>query len=247
MGQAFLLCRTPHEISRPHPSQHLLSLYGLSPLVSTVARTDPKTGEKINKLRKSYEGKIKEFGLAGRNKPVKIEDGKPGLRSLMFWPDDEWHNQKVHGKSIGVTPDMTSKLQSAMKMEPGPVPNNDMWEENLGHEKPRPIPAPEVAKKQGTAPPVQQRQQNGASTAVASAAAAEVARPKRTGKKRSYNDSSFVGYGEGFVDDEGDLDYSNSEDGRRASGKKRKKEHTTSTPVMERGTYSSGMYGIGAR
>ena len=141
----------------------------------------------------------------------------------MMWPDEEWHNQKVYGKKIGVSSNMASKLQTAMKMEVGRMPDHDGWEEKLGHEKPVPIQAPEVAKKQGIVASASQRQANGVAAPAAGSAAQELARPKRAGKKRSYNDSSFVGYGEGFVDDEGDLDFSNSDDGRRASGKKRKK------------------------
>jgi Rox3 mediator complex subunit len=51
----------------------------------------------------------------------------------------------------------------------------------------------------------------------------ERSRPSR-GKKRSYDDSSFVGYGEGYADDDDDVAfYSNSEEAARAVKKKRKK------------------------
>lgn len=141
-----------------------------------------------------------------------------------MWPEEEWHNQKVYGKKIGVSTDMASKLQSAMKLEVGPMPDHEKWEEALGHEKPIPIQPPEAVKKQGALANAPQRQAIGVGSTSTGAAGSEVPRPRRTGKKRSYNDSSFVGYGEGYLDDvDGDHDYSNSEDGRRASGKKRKK------------------------
>ncbi|KAL9107029.1 MAG: hypothetical protein Q9187_008483 [Circinaria calcarea] len=41
----------------PDPTKDLLAVCGLSSLVASVARTDPVTGEKINKMRRSYEGK----------------------------------------------------------------------------------------------------------------------------------------------------------------------------------------------
>ncbi|KAL9033478.1 MAG: hypothetical protein Q9214_007498, partial [Letrouitia sp. 1 TL-2023] len=53
-----------------------MSLFNLQSLASSVARTDPVTGEKINKMRKSYEGKVKALGLAGRNRAVKHQSGK---------------------------------------------------------------------------------------------------------------------------------------------------------------------------
>jgi hypothetical protein len=50
-------------------------------------------------------------------------------------------------------------------------------------------------------------------------------RPKRNGKKRSYGDSSFEGYGEGYPDDDGGVDtgYSTG-DGDMLSGQKRRKK-----------------------
>ena len=78
--------------SRPHPTQDLFQLYGLEPLANSVRRKDPVTGEKINKLRKSYESKIKEF--AGKNKPV-VNEGE--FFHLLNWPDEEWANTRNDG------------------------------------------------------------------------------------------------------------------------------------------------------
>lgn len=186
-------------------------------------RADPVTGEKINRLRKSYEGKLKGLGLAGRNKAVKNESAQPGgLRHLMMWPEEEWQNQKVHGKEIKVAEAESAlyKLQMrAMKLEPGPLPNSEYWEDILGHEKqPKLSSAVEGGKKAVSAPnavrPISQA--NGVATA---APVPDRVRPTR-GKKRHYDDNSFVGYGEGYVDDEDDAGlYSNGEGGK----KKRKK------------------------
>ena len=195
--------------SRPNPSQHLLSRYGLGPIVATVARTDPNTGEKINKLRKSYEGQLKNAALAGKNKPDKRDD-RP-LLIMMSWPDQEWHIQKVASKKIEINDDLRSRINQAMKMEPGPVRNQAEWDSALGHEKPLRSSIPEVKREASTSgsrplngiPAIQRSSQQ----------ASELNRPRRAGKKRSYDDNSFSGYGEGFVDDDGGGGYS-SDDGR---------------------------------
>lgn len=214
---------TAHTATGPDLGLDIISLYGLGPVAKSVARMDPVTGEKINRLRKSYEGKLKGLGLAGRNKPVKHDPSTPGgLRHLTMWPDEEWQNQKVHGKDIKVA-DMDSalhKLQmNAMKMEPGPVPNNDYWEDVLGHEKPsKSTGAPETGKK-GAAPSTAVRSAS-QSNGTPAPAEAERSRPSR-GRKRNYDDNSFVGYGEGFADDDDDVAfYSNTE----GVGKKKRKK-----------------------
>lgn len=183
-------------------------------MLKSVARTDPLSGEKINKLRKSYEGQIKTFGLSGRNKPAKIdrEEDQPGpLRSLAMVQDAQW--DEAQGKSrIEVDTEFRTKLEQAMQMQPGKVKDNAMWEDLLGHEKPRPI--------------VQQplnpasRVLNGVSRPPLPHASTGSALDKRStrGKKRSYGDDSYVGYGEGYSDGDepGDVD-------DEYSAKKRKK------------------------
>lgn len=232
-----MLTHLAYTMTGPNPAIDLVSLYGLGPVASSVARTDPITGEKINRLRKSYEGKIKGFGLAGRNKPVKREVGAPGsLRSLMMWPEEEWHNQKVIGKEIKVAePDSEFYKQQmkAMKLEPGPVPNNEYWEDILGHEKS--AKASTATAEQSLKKPSFQAPETLRTTSQSNGTTptAEASRPKRTGKKRSYNDSSFIGYGEGFPDDDTELDgnlYSNSEEGSRDLGKKKRKKLVCFSP-----------------
>ncbi|KAJ9612230.1 hypothetical protein H2200_003827 [Cladophialophora chaetospira] len=207
MGDAFLLCRSKVERQRPDPQQHLLALYGLGPLLHSVARTDPRTGEKINKLRKSYEGQIKGFMLVGRNKPVKgdrnVDEDLPGpLRQMVgssAWglqQAEQWDAEHVKSK-IEVTTDFRAKLKQAVQMQPGTIRNNAFWEAELGLEKPNARPPPVPQPQQQLAMPrlvpngiPRPRQQS------------EDAKRQTRGKKRSYGDDSFVGYGEGFSDPE---------------------------------------------
>ncbi|KKK24049.1 rox3 family protein [Aspergillus rambellii] len=249
-SSAFHLCKSSHIATGPDPTLDLISLYGLGPVAKSVARMDPVTGEKINRLRKSYEGKLKGLGLAGRNKPVKIDSTTAGgLRHMTMWPEEEWQNQKVYGKEIKVA-DIDSALYNlqmkAMKMESGTVPNNDYWEDVLGHEKPaKHVSNGEVAKKVAAAPNGVRvpTQTNGSSAPTDQ----ERSRPSR-GRKRHYDDNSFVGYGEGYADDDDDGAYYSNGEG--VGKKKRKKDHVSkiSTPLPERGgSYGVGMFGIGAR
>jgi hypothetical protein len=209
----------------------LVSLYGLGPVAASVARTDPVTGEKINRLRKSYEGKIKQLGLAGRNKPLKHEPGAPGgLRSLTLWPEEEWYNQKVYGKEIKVPEEdsPTHRLwMKAMKFEPGPVPNNDFWEDVLGHEKSvKQSAAPAEPSKKPIAAPTPAFRQPATANGTPAASTprpADSGRPKRAGKKRSYTDDSFVGYGDGFPEDD-DLEGSLYSSGDAGSSKKKRRK-----------------------
>ena len=222
----------------PHLQQDLLSLFRLQPLAASVARTDPVTGEKINKMRKSYEGKVKNFGLAGRNRAIKHERAKGmGLLEMAQWPEEEWHNQKIAGKDVrkGLPGGILAKLEKAMQMQPGPVPNtkdND-WEDLLGHEKVRPLP---TIHEQNTKNPIPAEklkakpnaQVNGTRTPMSKDQAADIERPKRAGKKRRYDEHSFEGYGEGFVDDDGDLvdgeGYTSNEGSRKSVNTKRRKK-----------------------
>ncbi|KAL8910851.1 MAG: hypothetical protein Q9171_003889 [Xanthocarpia ochracea] len=247
----------------PHLQQDLLTIFGLDSLVATVARTDPNTGEKINKMRKSYEGKVKGFGLAGRNRAVKHDHEKNpvGLLQIAQWPAEEWHSQNVHGKDVrnGLSEAMMQKLGQAMQMQPGPVPNTAEhdWEDLLGNEKTKPLATIDERVKKPVRPDVGLKvngQANGVRPQAGKLPIAEANRPKRTGKKRRYDDHSFEGYGEGFLDDDGDvlgdLGGNSSDDGSRKGGaaKKRKKDYASATPPAmgdRRGSYGIGMLGVG--
>lgn len=221
----------------PDPRLDLVSLYGLGPVAASVARTDPVTGEKINRLRKSYEGKIKLLGLSGRNKPVKRDpNARGGLRELMMWPEEEWYNQKVYGKEIKVAePDSTLyKMQMrAMKFEPGPLPNNEYWEDVLGYEKPGKSSMGDPGRKQSPPypayPPMARQPGKANGTPKATTPIPAVSRPQRTGKKRSYTDDSFVGYAEAFGgEDDDDLEGGLYSSGDAGSSKKKRKKVTQS-------------------
>ncbi|KAL8693390.1 MAG: hypothetical protein Q9218_001782 [Villophora microphyllina] len=247
----------------PHLQQDLLALFGLQPLAATVARTDPITGEKINKMRKSYEGQVKRLGLAGRNRAVKHNQEKSmGLLQITQLPAEEWHIQRVHGRDVrnGLPEATVQKLSSVMQMEPGPGKKSAEydWDDLLGIEKVKPLPNMDDLSKKPVRPDIGPKlngQTNGIRIAPNNALVTEANRPKRAGKKRRYDDLSFEGYDETFLDDEGDMlgDLGNksSEDGSRKGGaaKKRKKDYTSpNTPTLgdRRGSYGIGMLGVGS-
>lgn len=202
--------------SRPHPSQNLIQLYGLQRIQASVARRDPVTGEKINKLRKSYENKVKSLGFAGRNKAQANQNELQGLLDPAW--DDEiqpgvtlWEAQtQESGKRLGSTDaetDLSSKLEAAFHFLPGrlPAPQHKEWQNMLGLDdqsagagtKANTTPAVKPAIGSAlskTAPPASAR-------ASAPASPGNTARPERSGKKRSYQDSSFEGYDHGYDDD----------------------------------------------
>ncbi|KAL8838057.1 MAG: hypothetical protein Q9170_002293 [Blastenia crenularia] len=234
LTQVLWIARKPART--PYLQQDLLSLFGLKPLVDTVARTDANTGEKINKMRKSYEGKVKTFGLAGRNRHVKqSEQRSMGLLETTQWPAEEWHNQKVHGRDVrdGLPQATLLKLQDAMSMRRGEVPNtpDHDWDDLLGNEKTKPPGSVQVESgkliRQGSAARMN-GQPNGIRRRSEKMSITEANRPKRTGKRRRYDDHSFEGYGEGYDDDNEvfrDQDDISSDEARRRGGglKKRRK------------------------
>ncbi|KAG8533369.1 uncharacterized protein KY384_002152 [Bacidia gigantensis] len=229
--------RRPAQTS--HLSMNLLSVFDLDPLVATVARFDAVTGEKINKMRKSYEGQAKSLGLAGKNKSIRHEDavasggGKmTSLKDLSSWPDEEWYNQKVFGKDIkkGLPESITSKLDAAFTINQGAVPDDKTWKEILGIETPNPANAnlQKEAKINGkTAAP------SGKAVNAEHAGANEHIRARRSTKKRRYDDDSYEGYNETFKDDEMDREggYESAETGvsknsRGSRGEKNKRRKT---------------------
>ena len=255
IGPAFLLLqREAYTLPSAHPSNDLLSLSGLDPLAQSVARTDPVSGEKINKLRKSYEGYLKSFNLSGKNKAVKHEgEMSAGLAGDITWmPDDMWNNQQVMGRNLedGLSDGLLDKLDAAMTMQPGPVVNNDYWEGMLvddkmvkppvpgdpASRKAMPVPGnvPGKGKANGVVGSQQQQQQPVAN------------RPQRASKKRRYDDDSYEGYGEGFEDDAsmgisgpggggvgGAGNYSSGDEGsRRGSIKKKQRRKVNDFSLM---------------
>ncbi|KAF2739967.1 Rox3-domain-containing protein [Polyplosphaeria fusca] len=220
----FRLCQNAHERSRPHASQNLFDLYSLNDLAKSVARTDPVTGEKINKLRKSYEGHIKNLQIAGKPKATKIGDH---FTMMMAFPAYEYEVQHVKGKEIdgalnqeesALSSDFDSLLSSALEgMGPGALPPKDasLYKTYLGMDE---VLKPKVV---GDGPPGR-LPQSIASTPLSAPQAARTVRPERTGSKRSYNEASFSGYGEGFVDDYPGNSTGGEDDGQGGMSKKRR-------------------------
>jgi hypothetical protein len=139
--------------------------------------------------------------------------------------EEQWQAENA-AKKIEITPEFRSILVKAMEMRPGTTRNSEMWEDSLGHEKARPVAMPEVPVKKNLPTATPAHRPNGAVRQPPSNAT-DIIRPRRANKKRSYADNSFEGYGDGYVDDEGDLDagaYSNSEDGGGGPGRKKRKK-----------------------
>ncbi|KAF2472150.1 Rox3-domain-containing protein [Lindgomyces ingoldianus] len=216
----FKVGENEHSLSRPHGSQNLFELYGLNDIASTVARTDPRTGEKINKLRKSYEGHIKALQIAGRPKAVKMEGA---LIGPLLYTDSDFDAARVAGREIknalnddesGLSKDFETLLNGALAgMAPGPLPNPDnaRYKAYLGTDEAKPKPVFEGQLSRGLPP------NPGTPFSSAPSPAPRSVRPERSGAKRSYQDTSFVGYSEGFADD------ADSTAGEEAGPKKRPK------------------------
>ena len=193
--------RVARDSQIPRFSQDVLTLYGLQPLVASIARTDIVTGEKINKLRKSYENHLKTYCLAGRNKGIKELVPEKRLMYLANWPEEEFYNQRVAGKDVrqGLPGETLEKLGRAMHMQPGSVPDNNKWEELLGLGIIKPIDTA-IDKKRKTVNTVSQPdvQVNGTRADVSRTLDTGDTRPKRVAKRRKYDETTYEGYAEGY-------------------------------------------------
>ncbi|KAH7095362.1 Rox3 mediator complex subunit-domain-containing protein [Paraphoma chrysanthemicola] len=230
--QLFRVAESRCEVSRPHGSQNLFKLYSLESLARSVARTDPVTGEKINKLRKSYEGHIKAMQIAGKPKAQKME----GVFSIpASYPLDYYQQTQVHGKEIeralnpegtALTAEFGNSLDLAFAgMAPGPLPNADanryrtyIGTDDIIKAKPQDGPPQRPTPHASNAP-----------TPGNSAAGRGVNRPERSGSKRHYTDAAFQGYGEGYNDDFG-AESTGGEDNTQGNMAKRRKLQFERTP-----------------
>lgn len=191
------------------------------------------TGEKINKLRKSYEGKVKDLGLEGRNK------AKLNQRELEGLVDPEWDIQVPDGRTFFEASrehvdfseqgaeHLLSMLGTALNMRPGRLPKaeDNQWKSSLGLDDSARAAqtAPTIGSTAGALPAKTAAShflsKTSPATAVQRSAPASPrgpARPERSGKKRSYRDASFEGY-----EEDG---YSTGDGGsRRGSTSKRQK------------------------
>ncbi|KAH0403285.1 Rox3-domain-containing protein, partial [Aureobasidium melanogenum] len=245
-----LLCQSPHPISRPHPNEDLIHLYGLQSIANSVRRTDPVTGEKINKLRKSYEGKVKNFGLSGKNKPTDIEGE---LGGFMQWDEGSWYDQRIHGRELdkAESSSLMANLGRALTMNPGTLPadEHNKWKAILGLDDGNKTPS-QPANKMVAHPQMLKAQ---ASSMRASAPASPRAshpngiRPDRSNKKRRYDESSYTGYNESYQEDDG---YSTGglDDKRNSATKKRRKDFPTNFEASGGSSaFNNGMLGVGVK
>jgi len=201
----------------------LFELYGLRQIAASVARVDDN-GQKKS-VRKTYKNYMRT--LSGAFDTVKKEEGSPETMLYMLrLPEEEWDATTGRTAEVakGLPSEALANLGKAMTMTRGVIPKS-VWNPSVlgelnntpvapaakvgpnGVKKPLPVPQPPAA-------------------AVSRGIKAEVARPKRTTKKRHYGDSSFEGYGEGFVDD--DLrdagSFTGDDDDNKTGGRKRPKK-----------------------
>lgn len=229
---------------RPHATQNFIELYGLQGIQASVARRDA-AGNKINKLRKSYENKVKNLGLEGRSK---AQVGNAALQGLVDpgWDMDvgngmtTWDARSSELPLSGLKIDeFLSGLDGALTLAPGHLPakEHDHWKSILALESSgaKTTPSLEPSKSLHISPGALHTRPESVFAARSSAPASpgNLVRPERAGKKRRYDESSYTGYHEGYDDDgysTGGLDESGS---RRGSGFKRQKMQQRKVGVQD--------------
>ncbi|KAI1121941.1 Rox3-domain-containing protein [Nemania abortiva] len=233
LGEKYLLCKTlplltpyfylAHSISSPRLSEDLFEKFGLTGIAAEVARTKPN-GEK-NALRKTYKGQIKMLGLSGHFDNITKKDPSAFMEMLMV-PEEDWQNRFVSGKEIerGFSSACQSNLTKAMTVARGQIPKS-LWDSSVlgdlapGHASKK---ASSDQVPRATAPSTPALSATGTAQKPTKTLAPQLDRARRLGKKRSYQDSSFEGYGEGYDDDTGG--YSTADGDDRASKLKRRKQ-----------------------
>lgn len=203
-------------------------MYDLVDLATEVAREKPN-GEK-NALRKTYKGHIKRLGVTGHFDVAKKNDDAPSdFLSMLQVPDHEWNVHQVKGRSLmdGLSDVTKSTLGRALTMAKGPVPKS-FWDSSvLGDIGPSNGDSSKAPSAKPTAPNTPLISMSGASAMSRSKSqllsGQNPARPQRSIKKRSYGDSSYEGYGEGFPDDDTGLETGYST-GEGEGGQKRRKK-----------------------
>lgn len=223
-----LLSSLAHSRPLHRVTEDLFEVFGLTGIAAEVARTKPN-GEK-NALRKTYKGHIKSLGVNGHFDKVEKDAFDPdGFIAMCGFPEHDWFVHEVSGKEIdkGLNELAQSNLLRAMTMAKGPIPK-EIWDSSvLGDLAPG-----NMAKKskdelkKGTPGTPLTAPTGGMGSNASKLHAAQIDRTKRFGKKRSYQDSSFEGYGDGFPDDAGS-GYSTTEGDERSSKLKRRKQVTT--------------------
>jgi hypothetical protein len=194
----------------------------LEDLAKSVARTNPD-GSKAVKLRKTYKNHIKEHGVSGAFDSVKKEmDAPDTLLAMMHAPEEEWDAQYTRGKEIGkgLPENVKASMGKAFTMARGTIPKSSWNAAVLGELIYAPSQTESAkATQNGIKIPVPQN------PSVVRTAKSDLPRPKRNIKKRTYDDTSFEGYAEGFMDDDAqETGYSTAEGDDRGGSRKRPKK-----------------------
>lgn len=184
----------------------MLGLYSLRGIQASVQRKDPLTGEKINKLRKSYEGKLRELDLQGRNRATESRGELLGLVDP-GWDDiiqeGLTRRQAVFGPYDLDGPmknDLFANLEGALTVKAGQLPKKEHaeWRHALGLDDAEKKAAPTGPQKTATANLLAKTAPGVGLPNSAPASPRMMAGRERKGKKRRYDDSSFEGYEDGY-------------------------------------------------
>ncbi|KAI0205066.1 Rox3-domain-containing protein [Astrocystis sublimbata] len=223
VGEKYLFCRTAHSISSPCMSEDLFEKFGLTGIAAEVARTKPN-GEK-NALRKTYKGQIKTLGLSGHFDAVKE---KSGFIAMLSVAEEDWQNRFVSGKDIerGFSSVQQASLTRATTLAKSQIPKA-LWDSSVLGDL-----APGIASKKAndpalraTAPSTPAFSPAGSAPRTNKPLPTQLDRARRLGKKRSYQDTSFEGYGDGYDDDTGGYSTGDGDD-RSKQLKRRKHVHS---------------------
>jgi len=173
------------------------------------------------KLRKSYKNHLKTHKISGNFDENKKEiDAPDTLFAMMMNPEDEWDALNIRGKDLskGLSEIVVSSLGKALSMAKGPIPKGLFNQDKLFPPDTNPAPTGKVLANGNSTP-------NLVNPSVVRAAKSELPRPKRNIKKRTYGDTSYEGYGEGYVDDDTqETGYSTGDGDDRSGSRKRPKK-----------------------
>jgi hypothetical protein len=238
VGKKYLLCETPLVFPKYHVSNDLFEMFNLTPLASKMAREKPN-GEK-NALRKSFKSQVKELNIDGAydTKRDEVDELDPeSFTQMLLIPDDYWRGREIIEREVGdgMRDQIRAQLPKAMTMARGKL-RKEHWDSYMLGALDTPSPHHGDSLTQPGSAKATEPNTPAASTPTAMisrgkassqtlAPGQDPSRPRRNIKKRSYGDSSFEGYGEGFPDDDGGLDtgYSTGEGDERSGQKRRKK------------------------
>ncbi|KAG6009948.1 hypothetical protein E4U21_000719 [Claviceps maximensis] len=255
VGEKYLLLQNPpggptQQPSRlPRLSEDLFEIFGLGALAAEVAREKPN-GEK-NALRKTYKGHIKRLGVAGHFDVQKKKEGDASeFMAMLQVPELEWNVHQVKGREVsnGLSEAALSSLSRSMTMAKGPVPKS-VWDTSVlgdlllsnGNQS-RSI----SGKASAPNTPLMSTPNLMVRSKSQLPPGHDPNRSRRNIKKRSYGDSSYEGYGEGFPDDDGgglDTGYSTAEGEGNLKRRKKNPGNSTPNPLVQRQSYGPGMVG----